>query len=53
LLPTFVQRFNYGDQDLSRWAATRYIFVEYDGVQLSFLKNSPAVMWDKVSILKP
>ncbi len=53
LLPTFVQRFYYGDQDLSRWAATRYVTVDYEGVKLFFLKDSPAVLWNKVHIRTP
>jgi arabinofuranosyltransferase len=48
LRPTFVQEFKWGGQDLSSWAETRYVKVEYKGMLLYLLKNSPAVLWDRI-----
>ncbi len=48
LRPTFVQEFKWGDQDLSSWAETSYVKVEYKGMRLYLLKNSPAVLWDRI-----
>lgn len=50
LEPTYVQAFQWGTQDLSEWAATRYVKVEYEGIGLSLLRDSPAVLWDKVQV---
>lgn len=50
LEPTYVQGFQWGTQDLSQWAETRYVKVEYDGVSLFLLKDSPAVLWNKINI---
>lgn len=47
LEPTYVQGVAWGAQDLSQWAETRYVNVEYDGIHLFLLKNSPAVLWNK------
>ena len=52
LQPTYVQYFEWGDQDLSEWAETNYVKVKYEGIELNLLKDSPAVLWDKVDILK-
>jgi hypothetical protein len=49
LLPTYVQRFAWGDVDLSQWGLTRYTAVEYyNGVTVFLLMDSPAVYWEKV-----
>jgi arabinofuranosyltransferase len=48
LSPTYVQGFVYGLQDLSQWAKTKYVRVEYNGVSLFLLKNSPSVLWGKI-----
>lgn len=53
LVPTFVEGFIRRQQDLTAWATTRYVTVEYDGMRLSFLRDSPAVLWSKVTILNP
>jgi hypothetical protein len=50
LEPTYVQGFRWGAQDLSQWAETKYIKVEYDGVSLFLLKDSPAVLWNKINV---
>ncbi|MBI5842511.1 MAG: hypothetical protein HZB19_20675 [Chloroflexi bacterium] len=52
LQPTYVQYFEWGSQDLSEWAETSYVKVKYEGIELNLLKDSPAVLWDKVDILK-
>lgn len=53
LLPTFVQYFKHRDVDLTEWAKTKYALVEYDGITMNLLRDSPDVLWDKVSILRP
>jgi hypothetical protein len=50
LEPTYVRNFKHGPQDISQWAETRYVKVEYDGVSLFLLKDSPAVLWSKVKV---
>jgi len=52
LLPTYVQGFEWGAQDLSAWGGEQYVQVKYKGVRLYLLKNSPDVDWDKVIIVK-
>jgi hypothetical protein len=47
LKPTVVQSFKWGKQDLRLWAKTTYVPVKYQGVILSVLKNSPAILWEK------
>lgn len=48
LRPTYVPNFKYGTQDLSEWAKDNYVRVEYDGIELFLLKDSPFVYWDKI-----
>jgi arabinofuranosyltransferase len=50
LEPTYVQGFKWGAQDLSQWAETKYINVKYNGVDLFLLKDSPAVLWNKINV---
>ncbi len=50
LEPTYVQGFTWGAQDLSQWAETKYVNVEYAGVSLFLLKDSPAVLWNKINV---
>jgi arabinofuranosyltransferase len=50
LKPTYVQGFEWGRQDLTRWAASRYVQIEYDGISLYLQKDSPAVLWNKINI---
>ncbi len=50
LEPTYVQGFTWGAQDLSQWAESKYIKVEYDGLSLFLLKDSPAVIWNKINV---
>ncbi|HEY60088.1 MAG TPA: hypothetical protein G4N92_05330 [Anaerolineae bacterium] len=50
LQPTFVQGFRWGVQDLSEWGNTHYIKVEYYGISLCFLKDSPSVFWSKIYV---
>jgi hypothetical protein len=49
LQPTYVQRFVWGSQDLSQWAESHYVEVEYSGISVFLLKDSRAVMWDKLN----
>ncbi len=48
LEPTYVQGFKWGVQDLSEFAEKRYANIEYAGVSLFLLKESPTVLWNKV-----
>lgn len=48
LLPTHVQDFKWGRQDLTAWSKTMYVEVNYKGVQLFLLKDSPYVLWQKI-----
>ena len=50
LRPTYVPSFKYGTQDLSEWAKDKYVRVEYGGVELFLLKDSPYVYWNKIDI---
>jgi arabinofuranosyltransferase len=49
LKPTYVQDFQWGAQDLSQWAETQYVKVEYHGISLFLLKDSPLVYWNKIN----
>jgi arabinofuranosyltransferase len=48
LLPTYVQEFEVGSQDLNTWGAEHYANVKYHGVRLYLLKNSSNVLWNKI-----
>jgi len=48
LEPTYVQSFQWGSQDLTFWAESNYASVVYKGVRLYLLRNSPAVLWDRI-----
>ena len=47
LLPTYVQEFEVGSQNLNDWGAEHYANVKYDGIRLYLLKDSPHVNWDE------
>jgi hypothetical protein len=47
LLPTYVQEFEVGSQNLNDWGAEHYVNVKYHGIRLYLLKDSPHVDWDK------
>ncbi|MEJ5202356.1 MAG: hypothetical protein WHV66_08995 [Anaerolineales bacterium] len=49
LQPTYTETFEWGGQDLTEWASTRYAIVGYKGVSLRLLKNSPDVLWEKLA----
>ncbi len=48
LLPTYVEEFNYGAEQLEGWAHGYYVRVKYGKAKLYLLKDSPNVKWDKV-----
>jgi hypothetical protein len=48
LQPTYVQSFKWGTQDLTTWAVSKYVSVEYKGISLYLIKNSTAVHWDRL-----
>jgi hypothetical protein len=48
LLPTYVQAFEWGGQNLNDWAAEHYVKVKYGNVRIYLLKDSPHVRWDEV-----
>jgi hypothetical protein len=50
LKPTYVQGFEWGRQDLSQWAQSKYVQVQYDVISLYLLKDSPSVLWGKINI---
>lgn len=50
LQPTYIQEDKWGVQDLTAWRATHYVSVDYKGVYLFLLKNSPEVLWDKIDV---
>jgi len=52
LQPTYVQDFKWGHQDLTAWSKSTYREVQYKGVILYLLNNSPAVLWNKVKIIQ-
>lgn len=47
--PTYVEGFAWGSQDLAEWANAHYVAVKYDTVELSLLKGSSLVYWNKVT----
>lgn len=49
LQPTYVQDFKWGTQDLTVWAETKYVEVEYKGITLFLRRDSPAVLWGKIN----
>lgn len=49
LLPTYVQGFVWGKQDLSQCAKTHYVEVDYEGIKLFLLKDSPAILWERIN----
>lgn len=49
LKPTYIETFMWGKQNLSQWVGSSYIGVEYGGAYLFLLKDSPAVLWDRVN----
>lgn len=49
LLPTYVEKFEWGSQDLTEWAKDKYVKVGFAGGSLFLLKDSPAVFWGKIN----
>lgn len=47
LLPTYVQEFEVGSQNLNDWGAEHYVNIKYEGIRLYLLKDSPHVNWDE------
>lgn len=47
LMPTYVQEFEVGSQNLNDWGAEHYVNVKYRGIRLYLLKDSPHVDWEK------
>ncbi|HSR30360.1 MAG TPA: hypothetical protein VLY63_07325, partial [Anaerolineae bacterium] len=50
-LPTYVEGFEWGAQNLNDWAATHYVLVKYKGMRLDLLRNSADVRWDQVQFM--
>ena len=50
LKPTYVQGVQWAAQDISLWAKSHYIQVEYKGISLLLLRGSPAVLWSKLEL---
>lgn len=49
LTPTYVQIMQWGRDDLTSWAGAHYVNVEQSGVKLWLLRDSPDVLWSRVS----
>lgn len=47
LLPTYVEAFRWGGQDLEPWAKDHYVTAFYRGERMHLLKDSPAVRWER------
>lgn len=52
LLPTYVEGFVWGSQDLTQWRDEHYVKTTNKYVELYLLKDSPDVNWDEVKIVK-
>ena len=48
LLPTYVEAFTWGKQDLRAWAPSAYELVNYKQFSFWLLRDSPLVRWDKL-----
>jgi arabinofuranosyltransferase len=48
LKPTYVQQFHWFHQDISEYGKENYVEVNWKGVKLNLLKNSPDVHWEKL-----
>ncbi len=47
--PTYIQGTTWGSDDVSGWAADRYVSVVHQGARLLLLKGSPDVLWDRLA----
>jgi hypothetical protein len=45
LEPTYAQILEWGTDNLTEWASTRYVTVDYRGVRLYLRRGSPTVIW--------
>ena len=50
LLPTYVEAFYWGNEDVNAWARDNYVRVKYNDVSLFLLKDSPDVNWSKIKV---
>ncbi len=50
LRPTYVQSLAWGNQNVSAWAQTLYVTVQYKGLTLYLLRNSPDVHWNRLEM---
>lgn len=50
-LPTYVEGFEWGAQNLNEWARQHYVEVKYLGIRLDLLRDSPLVNWDEVKFM--
>lgn len=53
LLPTYVQQFNWGRQNLSQLKDRTYQAGEYRGIRLWLLKDSTYVLWSRLTPSEP
>jgi len=49
LQPTYIQSHTWGLQNLSEWAGSKYVALDYCGVPMLLLKDSDAVYWDRIN----
>ncbi len=47
LLPTYVEKFKYCQQDLSEWSKSQYVSVNRSGVEVNLRLGAPEVRWDR------
>jgi hypothetical protein len=50
LRPTYVQTFQWGSQDLTDLLISDYVSIQYQGVPLYLMRNSPYVDWGRITI---
>jgi hypothetical protein len=53
LQPTYALCFAWGGQDITQWATTHYVQVQYKGIPLNLLKDSNDVHWERAVAGRP
>jgi arabinofuranosyltransferase len=53
LQPTYALCFVWGGQNISQWATTHYVQVQYKGIPLNLLKDSNDVHWERAVAVRP
>ncbi len=50
LQPTYIQYYAWGGQNLLAWLPEKYVLVTYKGTSMYLLKDSPDVLWSKLTL---